>query len=146
MSVRKYCLSSTLVWVFVILRDSMQVTCDRGLQSTRAGEEPSHQVEQPPAESTDGSETTNNKQKIIAKHFKKLKFRSSLRFCFFCFGSQAYCCVYLHFTVYGLQILGGAVIHNDNVNFFNLGHSKFCRSATIMQCFVPQQTILDIIF
>lgn len=54
-SVWKYCVSSTLVRVFVVLRDDVEVTCNVGLQRTRAGEEPGHQAEQPPAQGAGGS-------------------------------------------------------------------------------------------
>lgn len=63
-----YLVSPTLVGVFVVLRDVMQVMCDVWLQSTGAGEEPSDQVEQPPAEGTAGpAETTHNDKTIKVK-------------------------------------------------------------------------------
>lgn len=90
--------SSTSVRVFLVLRDVLEVMRDVGLQSTRAGEEPSHHDEHLPAVGTVGSvETRHNSQKIIL--VRRLGATSDLAPLRFCFGSGAFPAVTLAFML-----------------------------------------------
>lgn len=63
-------ISSTSVWVLVVLSDLFQVLLDIGLKNSRAGEEPGQQAEQLPALGTVGSvEATIRNSNKFRSHF-----------------------------------------------------------------------------